>query len=620
MAVESRIIGIPISSISKIVGKGKDRIEKIFDQPAPLLGLREATLAERTTYAAPVISISKDSGEYDSETLAREAIFLTSNKSNTVIYYTVDGSTPTEKSLRYNSVTGISISDAATLKYIAVAPRTLKTDLATKTYTIASDNVLSTPALSYTGDASRNEDVIVTITSPDVGSISEINIYYTDDGTDPSTSDSKQLYRNTITIMAGTTKTIKAIATKSGYTSSGVVSATYGVTILGTLQDPVIALSGTTNESGEYIAEVVLTATYRGIEEGVSLYYTTDDSTPSATNGTLYDRAITFRDSDSVNIIAIASGYQSSNVVNERFTIGEPTTVATPTITISGASADGSTHTGDQTVSFASTTAGVTFYYTTNGTTPTTSSSSGTSFTTTGSATVKVIAVKANYTNSAVASASYTITVPTPSFSTGTGLYTGDQSITLSSSLSGATILYKIGTASYNTYTGAFNTAGSATYTAYATKSGYADSGTVAVTYTIKLAAPTLSYASATVANDFNLTMSATSGATIRYTTNGSTPDSNSSIYSSALTISGTQTVKAIAQKSGYTDSSVSTGTYTFVVADPTFDPVSGAEVVLNDVVTISTLTNGATIYYTTDGTTPSDSSTQYTDGVEITI
>jgi AraC-like DNA-binding protein len=617
MSFESKILGIPISNISKIVGKPKASIGRIARQKAFALGLREPTADEISSYSVPDLVLNKDAGAY----AVNSKIKFNSIPSNATIYYTTDGTEPTPKSPRYVAEQEFTLLGRTDLKYFVYIPGYIRPSVVTKTYTIAvADNTLSTPTLSYTGDALKGEDVFVTITSPDAGSIEGIGIYYTDDGTNPETSETKQLYRNTLTIMAGSTKTIKALASKSGYTSSGVVSATYGVTILGTLTNPRITLSGTENEAGEYINNVTLTAAYIGEEDGVSLYYTTDDTTPSANNGTLYDRAITFSDTDTVKFIAIASGYQSSAVVTTSFTIGEATVIATPTITIAGSAANGTTHTGDKTVSFASTTAGVTFYYTTNGTTPTISSSSGNSFTTSGSATVKVLAVKANYTNSAVASATYTITVPTPSFSAGTGLYTGDQSITLSDSLAGVTILYKIGSGTYNTYTGAFNTAGSATYTAYATKSGYADSAMIAVTYTIKLAAPTLSYASATVANDFNLTMSAPAGSTIRYTTNGTTPDSNSNIYSGAITVSGTQTIKAIAQKSGYTDSSVSSGVYTFVVANPTFDPVDGSEVVLNDVVTISTITTGATIRYTTDGTTPNDSSDLYRDGVEITV
>ncbi|MBP5663736.1 MAG: chitobiase/beta-hexosaminidase C-terminal domain-containing protein [Bacteroidales bacterium] len=56
--------------------------------------------------------------------------------------------------------------------------------------------------------------------------------------------------------------------------------------------------------------------------------------------------------------------------------------------------------------------------------------------------------------------------------------------------------------------------------------------------------------------------MSGPAGADIRYTTDGSTPTAESTLYSEAFTLSDTTTVKAIAVKNG-TSSSVTTQTFT---------------------------------------------------------
>jgi len=79
-------------------------------------------------------------------------------------------------------------------------------------------------------------------------------------------------------------------------------------------------------------------------------------------------------------------------------------------------------------------------------------------------------------------------------------------------------------------------------------------------------ATPTFSLAAGTYASTQSVTISdATSGATIYYTTNGTTPTTSSSVYSAgnAITVASTETLEAIATASGYAQSAVATATYT---------------------------------------------------------
>ena len=85
------------------------------------------------------------------------------------------------------------------------------------------------------------------------------------------------------------------------------------------------------------------------------------------------------------------------------------------------------------------------------------------------------------------------------------------------------------------------------------------------------LAAPTFNPVAGTFTSAQSVMISSTtSGASIRYTVDGSTPTSTTgNLYSSPVNISVTTTLKAIAYKSGMTDSTVTTGNYTITVCNP---------------------------------------------------
>ncbi len=100
-----------------------------------------------------------------------------------------------------------------------------------------------------------------------------------------------------------------------------------------------------------------------------------------------------------------------------------------------------------------------------------------------------------------------------------------------------------------------------------------------------------------------------TSGATIYYTTDGSTPSPGNGTtkkYSSTFMLSASATVKAIAIASGYLNSSQANTSYACQrAAKPTVTPAGGA-ISPTQTITINDTTTGAQIYYTTDGSTPS--------------
>ena len=113
-----------------------------------------------------------------------------------------------------------------------------------------------------------------------------------------------------------------------------------------------------------------------------------------------------------------------------------------------------------------------------------------------------------------------------------------------------------------------------------------------------------------------------TSGATIYYTLDGSAPTSADGIeYAGPLTVSSTTNIRAIAYKTGETESNVMNVTFTIGlrVATPIFSVAAGTYAA-SQAVTISTTTVGATIRYTTNSVNPTSTYGTIYPGGPITV
>ena len=85
------------------------------------------------------------------------------------------------------------------------------------------------------------------------------------------------------------------------------------------------------------------------------------------------------------------------------------------------------------------------------------------------------------------------------------------------------------------------------------------------------VATPTFTPAAGTYASAQSVELNTTTaGATIYYTTDGTDPTTSSSVYSSAISVSTTTTIKAMAVKNGMDNSAVASATYNFVSIEHT--------------------------------------------------
>ena len=195
-----------------------------------------------------------------------------------------------------------------------------------------------------------------------------------------------------------------------------------------------------------------------------------------------------------------------------------------------------------------------------------------------------------------------------PSFSLPAGTYTAAQALTLSDQTPGAVIYYTSdGTTpngSSNVYNGQIPVSSSETIEAIAVANSYSVSPMATAAYTITLplaATPAFSVPEGTYTAAQTVTISdATAGAAIYYTTDGSTPTTSSTVYISAITVSSTETLKAIATASGYSSSAVASATYninlpaSFTVAGTAVTVTPGTTTGNNSTITV-TPTSGFT-------------------------
>jgi len=168
---------------------------------------------------------------------------------------------------------------------------------------------------------------------------------------------------------------------------------------------------------------------------------------------------------------------------------------------------------------------------------------------------------------------SATTSIPTaasPIFTPAANTYISPQSVTISDTTPGAAIFYTtdgVTTPTINStlYTGAINVSAQETIQAIAVTANYFDSAVVSAAYNITppAATPTFSVAPGTYTTAQPVTINdATSGATIYYTTNGTTPTTASTVYNGPITIAVTETVEAIAIASEYSSSAVASAAY----------------------------------------------------------
>ena len=236
----------------------------------------EDATVEKETAATPVITVADNS------------VTITCATEGATIYYTTDGSDPTADSSVYSSP--IALTETVTVKAFAAADGYDDSETAEKECEYVKP-VTATPVIT-------DSDNTVTITCETEDAV----IYYTTDGTDPTAESTK--YEAAFPVTASVT--VKAIATKAGYTDSEVASAEVEYVAPGTVGTP-------------KITQDVNTVTITCATTGATIYYTTDGSEPT-TASTKYTAAITLTKDITIKAFAVKADCTDSAVATQSCT------------------------------------------------------------------------------------------------------------------------------------------------------------------------------------------------------------------------------------------------------------------------------------------------------------
>ena len=428
----------------------------------------------------------------------------------------------------------------------------------------------------------------VTLSSTTVGA----SIYYTTNGTTPSTSST--LYSSASPIAVNSSMTIEAIAVASGYSNSQVATASYVIGGSGGSAAPV-SLAGSANVDG--IAANGAAVSGGGLDGNSTAYSATLLGSSIVWNGNIYNFGATgVADAISNVTVTLPAGNYSTlsllgtgvdgNQPNQTFTVkysdgtstsfvqslsdwyspqgysGESQVLAMPYRINSNGSIDGRT-----------------FYlygysFTLN------PAKTAVSLTLPPNRNVVVLAIDAFAAGSPPPQAA------APTFSPAAGTYSSAQQVSLSSTTAGASIYYTTNGTTPSTSSTLYSSSpiavnSSMTIEAITVASGYSNSQVASASYVIntpQAAAPSFSPAAGTYSSAQQVTLSSTTvGASIYYTTNGTTPSTSSTLYSSSspIAVNSSMTIEAIAVASGYSNSQVVSASYVIGGSGGTAAPVS---------------------------------------------
>lgn len=363
-----------------------------------------------------------------------------------------------------------------------------------------------------------------------------------------------------------------------------------------------------------------------------SVYYTLDGSDPSETSNEFSGEPVIIVQNATLKFMAIDDAGNAEDTINSLayvIDLDSPVTSASPA---------GGTYNTAQSVTLSCTDEGVgcdATYYTTDGSDPTTSSAQYTApIAISASTTLKFFSTDTVGNNEAINTAEYLIdtVAPTSDVSPAAGTYgpSVDVSLSCTDAISDCSVYYTTDgsapTSASTEFTGAFTVSADTTVRYIAIDAVGNESSIAQAAYVIDTTAPTSSanVTTGSYSSDQNVSLTCTDASgscSIYFTTDGSDPTSGSTLYSSAISITASTTLKFFSFDEYGNEESVNTETYVIDKVAPTASTTTVSDTYTEEqsvVLSCSDDVSICAVYYTTDGSDPTTGSTQYTGPIAV--
>ena len=494
-------------------------------------------------------------------------VVMSTTTTGAVIYYTINGDNPTANETAYSGP--VTMTHNLTIKAIAISPSHFDSDI---TEFKVDWFKVSPPTISVDG-------VKVTITCKKAGA----KIYYTLDGEEPTETSS--LYTDVLTMTRSCT--IKAIATYENFTNSDVVTYSYRA------DDNSCGIPTFTRDGN-------LVSITADPVEGTTIFYTTDGETPTRASE-VYTTPIEVAENCTIKAFATNPELFDSEVATYSVNWFK---VEAPIVSLDGIY-----------VTITCSTPNSRIYYTLDGSTPTEESPRYTgTLTMTGSCTIKAIGTRDNFNSSSIVSTSFDKeqnTVGKPQF-----VREGNFVSITATPAEGTTIYYTLDgiepTTASELYADKIEMTENCTLKAIAVnpKLFQSDVTSYEVNW-FKVETPEITFDGI-----FVTITCATPNSRLFYTLDGTTPNEESLRYTSTLTMTGSCTVKAIGIRDNFNNSSVVSSAF-----DKADNTVTTPQFTRDgNMVSISaTPAENTIIYYTKDGSEPTENSSVFIESIEMT-